>query len=238
MNPQKSEESDARERKREYNRQYYQANKERFREHGRAHLRRHRERVNALARSRYDEERKAKRHRYYQENRERLLKQKQDYYARKKPEIQAYRKSIAKRMSEANSRWHRENRDRIRERKRLESRRRRERPAARIAASVRRRLSRLLKGQRRPARSEELVGCSFMELRKHLERQFRKRMSWENYGSRGWHIDHIIPCSAFDLSREEELRRCFHFTNLRPLWARENLRKGSKVTDPQLKLLL
>ena len=238
MDPPRDEVNAALERKRRYNRHYYDANKERLREYSRAYQKKHRERLNAYVRARYDEEKKAKRRRYYQENRERILENKKTYYAKKQPEICAYRKRNAKRLSKANSVWHRENRDRIRERKRLESRRRRERPTSHIAGSIRRRLSKLLNGQRSPARTEALVGCSFVELRGHLERQFRKGMSWENYGFRGWHIDHILPCSAFDLSREEELRRCFHFTNLRPLWARENLRKGAKVTDPQLKLLL
>ena len=62
-------------------------------------------------------------------------------------------------------------------------------------------------------------------------------MTWQNYG-RAWHIDHIIPCSAFDLTRPNQIRQCFHFTNLRPLWAKANLRKHAKIIDPQLKLLL
>lgn len=53
-------------------------------------------------------------------------------------------------------------------------------------------------------------------------------MSWDNYGMYGWHIDHIKPCSSFDLSNPAEQKICFHYTNLQPLWAKENLSKGKK----------
>ncbi len=74
----------------------------------------------------------------------------------------------------------------------------------------------------------ELLGCSLSELKKHLERQFTLGMNWKNYGF-GWHIDHIKPCSKIDLSKQEEQRKCFHYTNLQPLWASENLKKGNKI---------
>ncbi len=54
-------------------------------------------------------------------------------------------------------------------------------------------------------------------------------MSWENYGREGWHIDHIIPCAALDLSRPDQQKRCFHFTNLRPAWAKHNEGRGSRI---------
>jgi hypothetical protein len=53
-------------------------------------------------------------------------------------------------------------------------------------------------------------------------------MSWDNYGFRGWHIDHKKPCALFDLSLPEQQRECFHFSNLQPLWAADNLAKGVK----------
>ncbi len=74
----------------------------------------------------------------------------------------------------------------------------------------------------------ELIGCSIEHLKLHLQSQFKKGMTWNNYGFYGWHIDHIRPCCSFDLSKAEEQRKCFHYTNLQPLWAKENLKKGGK----------
>jgi hypothetical protein len=70
-----------------------------------------------------------------------------------------------------------------------------------------------------------LVGCSGEDLVFHLENQFTERMSWDNHTTNGWHIDHIIPCNYFDLSKEENQRICFHYLNLQPLWWNDNLSK-------------
>lgn len=77
--------------------------------------------------------------------------------------------------------------------------------------------------------SFDLVGCSVIQLIAHLEAQFQPGMSWDNYGFRGWHIDHKRPCASFDLSKESERRQCFHYSNLQPLWWRDNISKGAKV---------
>ena len=71
-----------------------------------------------------------------------------------------------------------------------------------------------------------LLGCSRDHLRRHLESRFQPGMTWENYGRYGWHVDHVIPCSAFDLTNPDEVRKCFHFSNLQPLWWRDNIIKG------------
>jgi hypothetical protein len=73
-----------------------------------------------------------------------------------------------------------------------------------------------------------LVGCTRTELRLYLEKQFKPGMSWENYGFRGWHVDHIRPVSSFNLLNEEEMRACFQFTNLQPMWGILNMRKGNR----------
>lgn len=72
----------------------------------------------------------------------------------------------------------------------------------------------------------QVLGCTIPEARRHLERQFLPGMTWENHGTHGWHIDHIKPCASFDLSDPEQQKICFHFTNLQPLWAKDNLRKS------------
>lgn len=54
-------------------------------------------------------------------------------------------------------------------------------------------------------------------------------MSWDNYGYRGWHIDHIKPCSSFNLSDIKEQKKCFHYSNMQPLWWKDNIAKSNKV---------
>lgn len=114
-------------------------------------------------------------------------------------------------------------------------------PALRIKQALSSRLHKFLAAQGSSKAGRKImdyVGCSKEELRAHLESQFSKGMTWENQGFRGWHVDHIIPCSAFDHTDEKQLRQCWHFTNLRPMWSRDNLSKGKKITAPQMKLLL
>ncbi len=74
-----------------------------------------------------------------------------------------------------------------------------------------------------------LTGCSMAELLKHLESQFEPQMTWENYGRNGWTIDHIIPCASYDLTREDHQKLCFNYKNLRPVWARHNESRGSRI---------
>lgn len=74
----------------------------------------------------------------------------------------------------------------------------------------------------------DLVGCTIDELCDHLESLFEPGMTWENWSRHGWHVDHIRPCSSFDLNDPEQQRLCFHYTNLQPLWAHENREKHDK----------
>jgi hypothetical protein len=67
-----------------------------------------------------------------------------------------------------------------------------------------------------------LIGCSPSDLKSHLEALFRPGMSWANYGRGGWEIDHIKPCASFDLTDPDQCRACFHYSNLRPLWFKDN----------------
>jgi hypothetical protein len=73
-----------------------------------------------------------------------------------------------------------------------------------------------------------LLGCSIKELKLHLEKTFKNGMNWENYGKE-WHIDHVLPCASFDLKIPENQEKCFHFSNLQALWAKENLQKSDKL---------
>jgi len=70
-----------------------------------------------------------------------------------------------------------------------------------------------------------ILGCSIQKYRDYLESKFKPGMNWNNHKFKGWHIDHIIPVCAFDLTKENEIRRCFHYTNTQPLWWWENIKK-------------
>lgn len=93
-------------------------------------------------------------------------------------------------------------------------------PEHKIAHSLRHRLNKIIKYKERKIHKKIIpfLGCSVTELKKHLESKFLPTMSWDNYG-KYWHIDHIVPCKSFDLLIEEEQKKCFHYTNLQPLFA-------------------
>jgi hypothetical protein len=98
-----------------------------------------------------------------------------------------------------------------------------------IIHRLRTRILLVLHGKKKAESSMNLLGCTAEHLKKHLEEQFKDNMSWENYGIKGWHIDHIKPCASYDLSIIEEQKECFHYTNLQPLWWFENLAKSDKI---------
>ena len=93
-----------------------------------------------------------------------------------------------------------------------------------IEQRLRTRMKKLLQGINNSESTKKLVGCDMNFLKKFLEKKFKKGMSWENYHL--WHIDHIIPCSFFDLTDPVQQKKCFNYKNLQPLWANENLSKG------------
>jgi hypothetical protein len=96
----------------------------------------------------------------------------------------------------------------------------------RIMQNLRTRVNSAIFGFYKSTNTLKLIGCSKKFLKLYLESKFDKSMSWDNYGLHGWHIDHIKPCASFDLSKKSEQRKCFHYTNLQPLWAEENLMKS------------
>jgi len=73
-----------------------------------------------------------------------------------------------------------------------------------------------------------ILGCSNKELENHLSSKFVENMTFENYGE--WEVDHIKPLASFDLTIETNVRECFHYLNLQPLWLSENRSKGSSIT--------
>jgi hypothetical protein len=139
--------------------------------------------------------------------------------------------------------WNHENRERVRQKRLLwdkknASKRRRytrelyhNSPQYKMKVILRSRLTKVLKsrGVKKTLRTMELLGCSANDFRKYIESRLLTGMTWDNYG-RGkgkWVVDHIIPCASFDLTKEEEQKKCFHYTNMTPLWDGDNLHKSS-----------
>ena len=111
-------------------------------------------------------------------------------------------------------------------------------PKARIANNSRDRIRRMIGSQGKGrGRSNRLIGCSADTLCLILEAQFMPGMTWDNYGS-AWHVDHIIPLSAYDLTDPEQQREAFHYTNLQPMWAHENMAKGDEVPGTEMVMRL
>jgi hypothetical protein len=104
------------------------------------------------------------------------------------------------------------------------------RPEVKVKELHRNRLQRLAKVHqaKRYMETSKLFGTSMKQVIKHIEEQFQDEMSWDNHGQ--WHIDHIIPLASFDLNQLEDQKKAFHYTNLQPLWALDNLIKGSTIT--------
>jgi len=100
-----------------------------------------------------------------------------------------------------------------------------------LACYLRSRLVAAVKNNQKSGSAVRDLGCSIPELKTHLESKFQEGMSWENWSPDGWHIDHIIPLDSFDLQDREEFLKANNYTNLNPLWAKENLSKGNKIQN-------
>jgi hypothetical protein len=94
---------------------------------------------------------------------------------------------------------------------------------------LRHRLFCALKGKEKNGSAIKLLGCTIPELKIYLESKFQPGMTWANWSQSGWHIDHIIPLSSFDLTNMEQFLRACNYTNLQPLWGGENIRKSNKL---------
>jgi len=128
-----------------------------------------------------------------------------------------------------NTLYNQSNKDKVREYFRLWQKNEKEKnPSYRIRICLSVRILKALKGLSKSKSTLKLLGCDIPTLRTYLSSKFQPGMTWENHGLKGWHIDHIKPCDAFDLTDPIQQKICFHYTNLQPLWAKDNLKKGCK----------
>lgn len=100
-------------------------------------------------------------------------------------------------------------------------------PKIKIKNSLRGRINELMNKKYNNPKTLDLLGCEYEYFIKYIENKFIDGMSWDNYGYYGWHLDHIIPLSS--AKTKEEIVNLFHYTNLQPLWANDNLKKSNKI---------
>jgi len=146
-------------------------------------------------------------HRDYNElNKDKIKKQRQEYYERNKRKILDYNQSYHNDKLKSNTQY-------------------------RLAYILRCRLRTALNKKYKAGHAVKDLGCSISELKIYLEFKFQVGMSWENHSQTGWHIDHIKPLSHFDLSDRDQFLQACHYTNLQPLWAKDNLTKSDNYSE-------
>jgi len=178
---------------------------------------------------------------YVKKNREKVKTRQRAYHAKNVEKIKEYLVRNAERRRAVKRAWDLKNIDHVRQYRRGYIARGYELFKAnlqqQLAHGIRLRLRVALTRHKRtvPIRIKKsgsavtLLGCSIAEVIRHLEAQFQSGMSWENRSLHGWHIDHRKPLSSFNLSDPDQLAQACHYTNLQPLWAKENIVKGARL---------
>lgn len=176
---------------------------------------------------------------YYYKNRDKCLADTRQYYSENKEKhlttVRSYQKKNKSKCIANAKKWYSNNKEKAHtcERIRFENN-----LQYKLVKTQRSRVSTALKSQKaiKNQTTLTLLGCTLNELKKHLESLWLPGMSWENYSHKGWHVDHIKPCNTFDLTDPVQQKECFHYSNLRPLWAVDNLSRpkdGSDIKEKQ-----
>ena len=181
----------------EYNKKYYQEHKNEIKTRSKHYRSRHKRYLKIWKRK------------YYQKNKQKLSLQKKKYRQIHKVEIQKYFTRYGQQHRKQLNKYGRKYLKNIEKR---------------LIHNFRNRIWAVLKNNVKSVHTVKLLGCSIEFLKQYLESKFTKGMTWKNYGK--WHIDHIIACAKFDISKIKEQYKCFNYTNLQPLWARDNLSKN------------
>jgi len=225
---------------------YQKANKEKISAQRKAHYEANKERLLAQKKAYHEankEKLSAKNKAYYAANREKLLAQakacqeankeklkaqKKAYREANKEKIKAYKKANKEKISAQRKAHYEANKERLNARIRQ---RRKNDVQFRLRLNLRGRLNQAIKNQQKTGSAVRDLGCTIKELMRHLEAQFTEGMSWENWALDGWHIDHIKPLASFDLTDRKQLLEACHYTNLQPLWAKDNFSKGAAIIN-------
>lgn len=181
---------------------------------------------------------------YYQKNREKCLEKVRSYYKKNKESRCAYTREYYKNNKQqainATKKWRARNKEGVRIYARKYTETHHKEAAAyvknkkevdvnfKLSVTLRNRIYTALKEGARAGSAVSDLGCTIPELKLHLEKQFKPGMTWDNWGRKGWHIDHKKPLDSFDLSDRNQLLQACHYTNLQPLWAHDNFVKSNK----------
>jgi hypothetical protein len=147
-----------------------------------------------------------------------------EYLSKRKVQFANWKAKNKNKIKELNKLWREKNPERWKALRGNSREKLRKTPKYKIINNLRKRLRDFVSTK---VSRVDLFGCTPDQLKLHLESQFTNGMTWANYGD--WHIDHIIPCSSFDLKKAEDVLKCCHYTNLQPLWAKDNILKSNKM---------
>ena len=180
----------------------------------------------------HKEKRKTYERRYSIDNKIKISERAKNYYRNNREKIQRYKRQWQKNNSDRLSKKQKQYRmDHLVERREYERNRKNNDLNYRILNNLRSRLYYAFKSQgaKKCEHTTQLLGCSIDELKQHIRSQFLNGMTFDNYGkgNKKWSIDHIRPCSSFDLSDFEQQKLCFHHANLKPMWNLDNFSKNS-----------
>jgi len=226
----------------EYNKEYSLKNKERLKEYGKEYRLKNKEqrkeyRLNNKEKtSEYNREYYLKNKEKWKEYRLKNKEQRKEYRLKNKERLNEYGKEYRlknkEKVNEYNREYRLKNKEKWKEHHYKEKRneycrnRRKTDIGFRILNNLRTRTWYAVKGEVKSNTTIKLLGCNISYFKIYIESLFKPWMTWENYGTK-WSIDHIIPCAAFDLNIPEQQQKCFHYSNLQPLDAIENIKKGS-----------
>lgn len=173
-------------------------------------------------------ESKKRKYNYYYDRKEYSKNWYIDNKEREQNKRKSYRQLNKEKQREIHKKWYYENKEeKLKKNYENEKYQMIHNPMFRIKKNLRIRVIDCLKGKSKSHKTMQLLGCTIIEFKNYLQSKFTKEMTWENYGTY-WHVDHIKPCSLFDLLNESAQMECFHYTNLQPLEAKENLKKYNK----------
>jgi len=211
----------------EKSRQYYINNKDEKLEYQKSYYLKHKDEIKEKKKTyavKNKSKIKEKKKRYYEENKETILEKCKEKYHKDRDHILEIRRENNKK-----------NINKIRKQRREGYEKQKDDIHFKLSSNIRKRLGQALRGNYKAGSAVKDLGCSIEKLKIYLEERFYQHletgniMSWENYGRKGWHIDHIKPLSSFDLTDRDQFLKACHYTNLQPLWAEDNYKKGNNV---------